>query len=97
MRRTTVKLPDRGDPRFGDRPIALIVDAGPLYAYVDADDVHHASCLELLESHPGPLAVPNPQRNTRRTGWRESRLTQFRWHIARAADDGRSPRSIFRR
>jgi predicted nucleic acid-binding protein len=29
-----------------------------LYAYVDADDDHHATCLELLEQHPGPLVVP---------------------------------------
>ena len=36
----------------------LLVDAGPLYAYVDADDAHHAPCLELLERHPGPLVVP---------------------------------------
>ncbi|MFI4984670.1 MAG: type II toxin-antitoxin system VapC family toxin [Solirubrobacterales bacterium] len=34
------------------------MDAGPLYAYVDADDAHHAACLELLETHPGPLIVP---------------------------------------
>ncbi|HEU4703570.1 MAG TPA: PIN domain-containing protein [Conexibacter sp.] len=38
--------------------MALIVDAGPLYAYVDADDAHHSACLELLETHPGPLIVP---------------------------------------
>lgn len=38
--------------------MVLVVDAGPLYAYVDADDAHHASCLNLLESHPGPLVVP---------------------------------------
>ena len=38
--------------------MALVVDAGPLYAYVDADDRHHSSCLELLETHPGPLIVP---------------------------------------
>ncbi|MEP6650621.1 MAG: PIN domain-containing protein [Lapillicoccus sp.] len=37
---------------------AVVVDAGPLYAYVDADDAHHAASLELLESHPGPLVVP---------------------------------------
>jgi predicted nucleic acid-binding protein len=49
---------DRGDPRLGDRAIALIVDAGPLYAYVDADDAHHEDSLELLETHPGPLVVP---------------------------------------
>lgn len=35
-----------------------MVDAGPLYAYVDADDAHHAAALELLQSHPGPLIVP---------------------------------------
>jgi predicted nucleic acid-binding protein len=38
--------------------IALIIDAGPLYAYVDGDDAHHQACLELLETHPGPLIVP---------------------------------------
>jgi hypothetical protein len=25
---------------------------------VDADDAHHEECLDLLESHPGPLIVP---------------------------------------
>jgi uncharacterized protein len=35
-----------------------LVDAGPLYAYVDADDAHHAASLELLETHPGPLVIP---------------------------------------
>lgn len=35
-----------------------MVDAGPLYAYVDADDAHHAASLELLETHPGPLVIP---------------------------------------
>jgi predicted nucleic acid-binding protein len=34
------------------------VDAGPLYAYVDADDANHAACLDILESYPGPLIVP---------------------------------------
>lgn len=38
--------------------IALLVDAGPLNAYVDRNDAHHAECLELLEEHPGPLIVP---------------------------------------
>ena len=46
------------DPRQRGRLIALIVDAGPLYAYVDRDDRHHAACLDLLETHPGPLIVP---------------------------------------
>ena len=40
------------------RIATLLVDAGPLYAYVDGDDRHHASSLELLETHPGPLVVP---------------------------------------
>jgi uncharacterized protein len=31
---------------------------GPLYAYVDADDAHHAASLDLLQTHPGPLIVP---------------------------------------
>ncbi|MDP5184894.1 PIN domain-containing protein [Blastococcus sp. BMG 814] len=35
-----------------------MVDAGPLYAYVDADDRHHAASLDLLQTHPGPLIVP---------------------------------------
>ena len=25
---------------------------------MDADDAHHKACLELLETHPGPLIVP---------------------------------------
>ncbi len=36
----------------------MIVDAGPLYAYVDADDRHHDASLTLLSSHTGPLIVP---------------------------------------
>ncbi|WP_153338721.1 type II toxin-antitoxin system VapC family toxin [Nocardia aurantia] len=35
-----------------------MVDAGPLYAYVDADDAHHRACLDLLQNHRGPLVVP---------------------------------------
>jgi predicted nucleic acid-binding protein len=49
---------DRGDPPGRGGLIALIVDAGPLYAYVDRDDRQHEVCLELLETHPGPLIVP---------------------------------------
>jgi predicted nucleic acid-binding protein len=37
---------------------ALLVDAGPLYAYVDEEDRHHARSRELLETYPGPLLVP---------------------------------------
>ena len=29
-----------------------------MYAYVDADDRHHAESLDLLLHHPGPLIVP---------------------------------------
>ncbi|MCY3634776.1 MAG: PIN domain-containing protein [bacterium] len=35
-----------------------MVDAGPLYAYIDADDQHHAASLDLLLTHPGPLVIP---------------------------------------
>ena len=35
-----------------------LVDAGPLYAYIDADDRHHAACVELLSEDAGPLIVP---------------------------------------
>jgi predicted nucleic acid-binding protein len=35
-----------------------LVDAGLLYAYVDADDAHHRACLDLLQNHRGPLVVP---------------------------------------
>ncbi|MCA1727124.1 MAG: PIN domain-containing protein [Actinobacteria bacterium] len=38
--------------------MALIVDAGPLYAYVDRNDRSHHASLELLETDPGPLLVP---------------------------------------
>ncbi|MEO6571773.1 MAG: PIN domain-containing protein [Ilumatobacteraceae bacterium] len=38
--------------------MTLIVDAGPLYAYIDRDDRHHEASLDLLETHPGPLIVP---------------------------------------
>jgi uncharacterized protein len=37
---------------------ALIVDAGPLVAVIDADDMHHAECRELLETHAGTAVVP---------------------------------------
>ncbi len=39
-------------------PVAALVDAGPLYAYIDSDDAHHQDCLALLERHPEPLAAP---------------------------------------
>lgn len=36
----------------------VIVDAGPLYAYVDADDAHHSRCAEFLANHNGTLIIP---------------------------------------
>jgi predicted nucleic acid-binding protein len=39
-------------------PVATLVDAGPLYAYIDADDAHHDECLTLLRRRPEPLLVP---------------------------------------
>jgi predicted nucleic acid-binding protein len=38
--------------------MALLVDAGLLYASIDVDDRHHAASLELLLTHAGPLLVP---------------------------------------
>ncbi|MGI8868955.1 MAG: PIN domain-containing protein [Mycobacteriales bacterium] len=50
---------DRGNSLGGGFAIAaLVVDAGPLYAYVDADEAPHAASRELLETHPGRLIVP---------------------------------------
>lgn len=36
----------------------MLVDTGPLYAYVDGRDPDHGRCRELLEADPGPLVVP---------------------------------------
>ncbi len=36
----------------------IVVDAGPLYAYVDADDAHHQRCVEFLASCDGVLVIP---------------------------------------
>ena len=40
-----------------DRP-ALVVDAGPLYAYVDRRDRSHADTIEIFERYAGRLFVP---------------------------------------
>ena len=37
---------------------AVIVDAGPLYAYIDADDADHHVCAGFLAHHDGTLIVP---------------------------------------
>jgi len=36
----------------------VLVDAGPLYAYVDADDAQHSACADLLATHDGALVIP---------------------------------------
>jgi predicted nucleic acid-binding protein len=38
----------------------LLADTGPLVAVANTKDQHHAVCQELLETHPGPVAVPAP-------------------------------------
>ncbi|MEV8633188.1 PIN domain-containing protein [Streptosporangium sp. NPDC051023] len=38
----------------------LICDTGPLYAAMNRKDQEHARCLDLLETHPGPLILPSP-------------------------------------
>ena len=37
---------------------ALLVDAGPLFAYVDRRDRFHDETLDVFERHAGPLLVP---------------------------------------
>lgn len=38
----------------------ILADTGPLVAVANSRDVHHRSCLELLEGHAGPVLVPAP-------------------------------------
>ncbi|MFB9676203.1 type II toxin-antitoxin system VapC family toxin [Streptosporangium vulgare] len=38
----------------------LICDTGPLYAAMNRKDQDHDRCLDLLETHPGPLVLPGP-------------------------------------
>lgn len=39
-------------------PGPVVVDTGPLYANLDADDRHHGRCAAFLQGHPGTLVVP---------------------------------------
>ena len=39
-------------------PETVLIDAGPLYASIDADDDYHAECLGLFRRVRGPLVVP---------------------------------------
>ena len=38
--------------------MAVLVDAGPLYAVADENDDEHETCVELLAELAGPLVVP---------------------------------------
>jgi len=44
--------------KYGESPLVLIVDAGPLYAAAARRDKHHERSVELLSSAPRPLLVP---------------------------------------
>lgn len=36
----------------------LVVDAGPIFAYLSADDPDHAAAIALLENYDGELVIP---------------------------------------
>ncbi|MCF4121275.1 PIN domain-containing protein [Antribacter sp. KLBMP9083] len=38
----------------------IVVDTGPIVAAANRRDDHHRACVELLETHPGPLLLPSP-------------------------------------
>lgn len=38
----------------------IVADTGPLVALLDADDRHHARCVEWFQSVRSPLLVPSP-------------------------------------
>jgi hypothetical protein len=46
---------------LGDRPIALILDAGPLYAYVDADDAQRLDATEVATLDRRHFSVVRPR------------------------------------
>ncbi|MGQ0574053.1 MAG: type II toxin-antitoxin system VapC family toxin [Pseudonocardia sp.] len=39
-------------------PGTVVVDAGPLYAYIDVADRDHERCLAFIRDFPGSLVVP---------------------------------------
>lgn len=41
-----------------ERSASLVVDTGPLFAFIDRDDPAHSACLALLSSASGRLVVP---------------------------------------
>ena len=40
--------------------MALILDAGPLYASLDRSDTDHAACRKRIEEADEPLVIPAP-------------------------------------
>ncbi len=40
--------------------MALVLDTGPLYALIDADDAANHAALQVLAAHPGRLVIPAP-------------------------------------
>ncbi|WP_433661812.1 type II toxin-antitoxin system VapC family toxin [Nocardia sp. CA-128927] len=38
----------------------IVCDTGPLVAVLNRNDADHQRCLDLLETHPGPVLVPGP-------------------------------------
>jgi predicted nucleic acid-binding protein len=36
----------------------IVVDAGPLYAYIHHDDQHHIAALDFISGYSGKLYVP---------------------------------------
>jgi len=37
----------------------FLLDTGPIIAAANIRDEHHSRCLNLLETHPGPLLLPD--------------------------------------
>ena len=41
-----------------ERSAALVIDSGPLFAFLDRRDRFHRDCVALFETRTGPLIVP---------------------------------------